>query len=291
MPQYKVMFARFPYGGEEAYQSSDWMIETVWKAKTDPRISDVYGRVYNDTPVTSTRNRAVKHAKELGCDYLVMIDSDMAPDIAYPGAKPFWDTAWEFVLQHRHKPCLIAAPYAGPPPKELPYIFHWRNGQSENPNCDFELVLMSREEAAIRGGIEEVAALPTGLMLIDMRVHDYISPPYFEYEWADEPFRTEKGSTEDVYYTRNVSLAGCPVYVAWDCWAGHLKTKLVGKPEFLKASDIRECFLGALKRGHNGSEQLIHVGTGKNGTVRPRSQVVSGLRNREAEHDGVLSQV
>lgn len=270
MPQYKVMFCRFPYGGLECSESTDWMIKTVHEAKTDPRISEVLGRKYNDTPVTMTRNRALRDAKNLRCDYAVFLDSDMAPDVEYPGSKPFWKSAFDFCLSHRDTPLLVAAPYCGPSPHQLPYIFEWRNRKSQNPNADFELALMTREDAAKRGGFEEVAALPTGLMIIDLRVLDGISPPWFEYEYKDPPFNTEKASTEDVYFTRNVSLAGFPIYVAWDSWAAHRKTELVGRPELIKVDDIREGFRAALGRNHHSQERLIHVGAGLNGTVRPR---------------------
>lgn len=290
MPQYKVMFARFPYGGIECSESTDWLIQTVHKAKTDPRISDVIGRKYNDTPITMTRNRALRHAREIGADYVVFLDSDMCPDIAYPRAKPFWDSSWEFVLAHRDTPCVVCAPYAGPPPHEIPYLFTWRNQQSGNPNADLQLQLMTREEVEYRDGFEEVAAIPTGLVLIDIRTCDYISPPYFDYEWEDPPFNTRKASTEDVYWSRNLSLAGVPLYVNWSAWAGHKKTKIVGKPETLKIDDVRDSFRDGLLRGVRSDEKLIHIGAGQNGTIRPRPQVVSGLRNREAKESGELLQ-
>lgn len=262
MAQVKVMFARFPYGNAEHPDVADWLVETVGKAKRDPRVSEVVRWRLADTPITMSRNRCLKIAQQQGVDIVCMIDSDMKPDLPLPGMKPFWDLAFDFVLEHEG-PCAIAAPYCGPPPHENVYIFQWGSKASDHPNLDIKLDQFVREDAAGRGGIERVAALPTGLMLIDMRALRYLEPPWFDYEWADPPFNTEKASTEDVYFTRNLSLAGVPVYVTWDSWAGHWKPKLVGKPIALTCDQVNGKFRDALLHGRHSREKLIMVGEGK----------------------------
>ena len=121
MGPFSVMFARFPYGGTDHIDVTDWLIETVVKCKLDPHISNIPNIAINDTPVTMSRNKAVEAAKAAKADYLVMIDSDMKPD-GYLGtnknrldtdtsARPFWDSSWEFMLRHRDKgPCMVGAP-------------------------------------------------------------------------------------------------------------------------------------------------------------------------------------
>ena len=103
-----------------------------------------------------------------------MIDSDMQPDHIskeIPSVKPFWDSSFDYWWEHHHQgPMLIAAPYVGPAPSECPYIFKWKNRESDHPNPDWQLEMFSREQAAERAGFEEVPALPTGLIFIDMRV-------------------------------------------------------------------------------------------------------------------------
>lgn len=262
MRQVSVLFARFPYGGTESHHVGDWLAGTVHAAKTDPRISAVRKMSVNDTPITMTRNRVLKQALAQGVDVVCMVDSDMRPDLPLPGARPFWPTALDFLLKHEG-PCLVAAPYCGPPPHENVYIFRWANLQSDAPDPDFRLEQFTREEAAARAGFEEVAALPTGLMLIDMRAIKAVRPPWFEYEYVDPPFNTEKASTEDVVFTRNLSLAGVPNYVLWDSWAGHLKTKCVGKPSPLTVESVREEFREALLHNRRSTERLIVVGEGE----------------------------
>lgn len=124
----------------------------------------------------------------------------------------------------------------------------WADNESNTPNDNFKLRYVPREYAAHKSGIEEVAALPTGLILYDIRVFHHLDKPWFAYEWADAE-HTAKASTEDVYQTRNASLQGMPQFVAWDCWAGHLKTKLVMKPHPLTIMDMRNKFAEGILRG------------------------------------------
>lgn len=258
MPKHNVMFARFPYKRAEEPEVADWLLSTVLKAKRDSRIGEVFSIKLDDTPITMTRNLAVEKAKSAGADLLLMLDSDMVPDLPIPGAKPFWDTSLDFVLSHQG-PSVIAAPYCGPPPVENVYVFQWRKFQSDHPGADWKLDQFTREEAAYRAGIERVAALPTGLILIDMRIFSTLKPPYFYYEWEDET-ESRKGSTEDVAFTRDLSMAGVPVYCNWDAWAGHVKYKVVGKPELVHVDMIREKYREALQRGLSSDDRVVMVG-------------------------------
>ncbi len=247
----KLMFARFPYGHSEHDNVTDWMVRNVAIAKADPRIEKVLTFKQSNTPITMLRNLCMKTAGQQGVDFVCMIDNDMDADRYLKedkNAKPFLETALDFMWKHRG-PCCVGAPYAGPPPHEVPYILQWTNRQSDHPNPDVKLELMTREEVANRTGIESVAALPTGLILIDMRCLEAITPPYFDYEYADPPYNTEKATTEDIYFTRNLWMAGVPQYVLWDCWAGHFKPKNVGKPQLLHAEAVRETFRAAILRG------------------------------------------
>jgi hypothetical protein len=244
MPQYKIMIAQFPGGFSTHPDVSDWVTETVVKMREDPRIGPGNIKTWrrSDTPITMGRNQACLVAEQCGMDYLVMIDSDMCPDLPYPEAKPFWESSFEFALQH-DGPCLIAAPYCGPPPNEMVYVFYHENQQSEHPNPDFQITAYSRAEASRLRGILRAAALPTGLILIDVRALRKLPHPRFYYEWKNDGPRctvcgnrhggpqVEKASTEDVAFSRDCHTAGIPLYCNWDAWAGHYKLKLVGRPQ------------------------------------------------------------
>lgn len=257
MPKYSFMIARFPYHGDEKYTVGDWLATTYHAMKTDPKVDRVVRLPpIDDTPITMTRNKACRDFQKSGCDFLLMVDNDMAPDLPYPGYKPFWKSAFEFAIA-QPEPVIVAAPYCGPPPHENVYIFRWAKKANDEADPGFQLSQYGREEAAKRAGFEEVAALPTGLILIPREVLSILPPPWFEYEWTDE-YRTEKGTTEDVYFTRNASLCGVKVYCAWDSWAGHWKQKVVTKPRPMGPEQVGAELRKALSRG-NKDDYLIDV--------------------------------
>src|SRR3972149_2894222 len=102
-----LMFAFFPYNGTSTGTSIGfpvmaWWGETLLKLRTDPRFVNrvQYVEVWSkaDTPITMTRNKAVRDAQQRKVDVLVMVDSDMHPDILLgqdPDAVPFVDTAFD----------------------------------------------------------------------------------------------------------------------------------------------------------------------------------------------------
>jgi hypothetical protein len=253
-----VLIATFPYAGNggissQADEVSDWLTMTMIKAHDDPRVEWIEKRKFSDTPIPMTRNKSVLTAREMGADVLVMVDSDMWPDMALqhgdPTAVPFWDTAFEYLYRHYDKgPVVIGAPYCGPPPNEAVYVFKWLNRESGHPNLDFQIEKYDREEARHMAGIQECAALPTGLIMYDMRVFALTEPqakkdalrdrilfPYRDRSLSPEEavelasraielsehaedswfyyqwkdaYQTEKGSTEDVTATRDMAFHG-----------------------------------------------------------------------------------
>lgn len=256
--KFHIGFCTFSYGGNggiasEVPQIREWMVPLVASLTKDQRIASV--RYWNiaDTPVTMSRNKAVLDARAAGVDVLVFIDSDMSPDLYMgydPSAKPFFQSSFDFLVDHYHNgPCVIGAPYCGPPPHECVYVFEWRDMRSNNPNPDWQLKMYERQQAAKLAGIQPCAALPTGLIMFDMRAFEVTEPqndgdnPWFYYEFTDK-HQAQKASTEDVTMTRDLSLVGqeklgySPVFCNWDAWAGHHKPLVVGKPQFVEPKDI-----------------------------------------------------
>jgi hypothetical protein len=252
--KFNIGFCTFSYGGNGGISSEvpdirEWMLTAVSELWKDPRVSNVQVWNLSDTPITMTRNRCVLMAREYKTDVLVMVDSDMKPDL-YPDGKPFIASSFDFLVDHYAKgPVVIGAPYCGPPPHENVYVFRWQAHESNNANPDFKLEMYDRDTAAKMGGIQECAALPTGLIMYDMRAFTLTEPrdtsdhPWFYYEYPDK-YQAEKASTEDVTMTRDLSLTGTqrlgynPVFCNWDAWAGHWKPKCVGKPKIIQAVDV-----------------------------------------------------
>src|SRR5258708_32935272 len=113
MPKYKIMFCRFPGGGSEHPDVVDWFIRAMLQAKADPRVEKVMSWYLSDTPITMGRNRAIEIARSHQADFVVMVDSDMYPDM-YVGrnsnAQPFFPLALDFLIKHQG-PAMIAVPY------------------------------------------------------------------------------------------------------------------------------------------------------------------------------------
>ncbi|MBW3538758.1 MAG: class I SAM-dependent methyltransferase [Planctomycetes bacterium] len=225
-----IGFAFFPYAGHlgrvEYSSVRRWALRTFLEAYHDARLEKIHTEDFARCPTDYARNVAARYALEREIDILVMIDADMEPDT--DAAMPRWfPTALSFCVDNWDRgPHIVGAPYSSPPPDCQPLVY-----ESDGPL----LRPYTSEDAAELRGIRPVGAIGTGLMMIDTRAFGLIEPPYYSYEWVDAA-HTEKLSTEDVVFTRNVRLA-CerklgynPVHSAWDCWAGHIKPVTIGSP-------------------------------------------------------------
>lgn len=296
------VFCGFPAYGSNGGTSQehpdirDWWCETLLAMKADPRVGEITTHTMSDTPITMVRNQFVKLAKQNGAHLLLMIDSDQSPS-KHKGErwfKPFWQEAFDFVYANYLKgPHVVGAPYCGPPDgSENVYVFKWENYGDRGEETNFKLEAYSRAEAEKMSGIQEAAALPTGLILYDMRAFELIEPSkltkrqvleallsgeltvqeaeaslyegYFHYEWNNQ-YADEKGSTEDVSNTRNIAMNGIvklgynPIYCAWDSWIGHWKPWNVGKPKSHKTEHIGSVFKKIVQEDSRMGEQIVDL--------------------------------
>lgn len=250
----KVRIARFPYRSVELPQLNDWITRTILKCKADPRIAEIEIRSYDDTPITMTRNKALKDARADGVDFLLMVDNDNEPD-SEPDGKPFWDTSFDFMFR-RQRPCIVAAPYCGKPPYENIFGFHLHN-HNNDPHGAWSIEQYSREHAVTMGGIQDAAAVATGVCLIDMRILERLNKPWFKYEFEDEEEQTTKSTTEDVYFSRNIWMANAgDVFINWDAWAAHWKFGSVRKPRPITKDRIQKEMHASLKMP-DSDEKLV----------------------------------
>lgn len=297
--KFNIAFCFFNYGGNGGIAMVHpslrrWWADSLISLQADPRIDLINDFELCDTPITMTRNRAVEMARELGSDFLVMIDSDQVPDVHLdePGSQPFLQSSLNFAIRHYDRgPTCIMAPYCGPPPHENVYGFHWANYQNDVSQLDHRLVQYTREHAAVMGGIQNAAAGPTGLSLWDVRAFDVLAHPYFYYEYRDKS-ETEKASTEDVTASRDLALIGCrvlgynPVFINWDAWAGHAKPKIVEKPRVIHSDEVssRMFARASTPRG----VKLVTVGEEIYGSSDPKSvygaPIASAMRELQESH-------
>lgn len=242
-----MMLARFPYGGVERAEIADWLAQASAWANSHPQIERFLLWHIDDTPTPMCRNRAVRTAIDERVDVLVMLDADMIPDI--DPKHPFLPSAFKHLLgRFDYAPTLVAAPYCMA--NERPAVGRWR---SKHDGAPFRADMFTREEAAQATGIQPAALLPTGLLMIDMRVFTgwkgvKLPIPWFAYEWTT-PEQTHKGSTEDIVFSRNVSMLfaneGVETNFAdWDSWAWHVKSVPIGKPYDLSVLDVSRMIKG-----------------------------------------------
>jgi hypothetical protein len=287
-----ILFAFTNYAGNGGIAStiphlrSWWAKQYDWLSKDERigRIADLPQKVVSDTPITMVRNKCLRVAQEQNFDLLVFIDSDNCPDLYEkedPSAKSFLESSLDFVYKRLVNgiPTVIAAPYCGPPPhpvyggEENVYVFKWKSiASDENYFAGAKIEAYDRDEAALLKGIQPAAALPTGVCMVAIKALECMSPPYFRYEWEDE-WEDKKITTEDVYFTRNVGMAGALkygtpiVFCNWDCWAGHYKQKMVGKPRVMRIEEVNEVFVKAVKDNLNIGDEIQYMGFRPDNTV------------------------
>lgn len=294
---FNILIARMSYGWQESPDVADWVLSSMLAANKDQRIGRCITKAFNNTPTTLTRHEAVLHARrpDVDADFLWMIDADMHPDhmlcIDPTAATVTWGAFMDFAYGHYPKgPFAIAAPYAGRAHNayslnENIYVFRWRGTETGSPDPRFRLDQFSREEAAERAGIERVAALPTGLILYDMRCFGDLpgekyrkhwapagpnlpvrgrewqpqEPPWFYYQYEDK-YELRKIGTEDVTNTRDLSAMGIPQYCHWGTWAGHYKVKCVSKPVIVTSDYAGERLKRAALTTRASNERLVMIG-------------------------------
>lgn len=307
----KVGLAFFPYAGtssgtSQVYDLTPWAVSVARWCDSHPEIVESIAlKHFADTPITMNRNAAIVWARNAKIDVLVMVDSDMSPDIEYPAepfSKPFFSSSIEFLHSRWEAgPHVVCAPYCGPPPTSNPYVFYWSGEYEGIPDARQVLKMYSREEAARLAGIMPCAAQPTGLIMFDVRAFELTDPRvlhdkngWFYYEWPNAA-ASEKASTEDVTATRDMSLAGWVkfnrdvIFCNWDAWAGHNKVYCVGKPRPVMADWVSRRFQEAVLQNRQSSVRLMEVNCAQEGEEGGAARTGAGvveLEGGDSERNG-----
>ncbi len=211
---FRVLIASICYGSYQRCEITPWCIEAYCAFDRKDVVTN-YLKM-DQLYVESARNKAVSIAQSMNCDALVMVDSDMLP------AMGFFKHAIEF-LRDRAGPVVIASPYCGSPLNGCPvHVQRSPDGKSVVP--------VTRDEAAMLTGNEQVAAIGTGLMAIHLDCFDVIGQPYFAVEYASSS-QDVVLLTEDYYFCQKLGQMGGQVWVSWDHWSGHDKHFIVQRPK------------------------------------------------------------
>lgn len=223
-----------------------------YQLKDHPRVDEVYISYCSGYPTDRVRNGAVADAKRNRHHFMLMLDDDMMPDIGLsreyrdPQAVGFFPSAIDFALSH-DGPCCIGAPYTSSPPYQEVLVTKQRTTIPDlEDGLGLRLDKFTRDEASQLAGIQRVAALPTGCLLIDLRAIDVLPPPWFSYEYKDAPLNTAIASTEDTVFSRNLDWLGVPQYCHWSAWAGHHKDFVTQRPLQSPVTDIPQSIYKAI---------------------------------------------
>ena len=244
--KFLVAIARLCVTGMTRQEHAWFLTEATTQQYTDPQVrpllEDIVQIPVAAVPTPVARHRAVKAARQRGCDFLFMLDDDQtAPE-------GFFKTAFLHLVNSK-EPCVIGAPYVSGGPEQKVQAFHAaspRNG----PNAGFAMENIPREDAARRTGIERVCNLGTGCIAMHTKVFDVFEEHYktnifFDYSYNAD--RTEVTETEDCYLLRHLFAANVPLYVSWDHWAPHFKVMKLEKPACVERNQINAVFLAEAK--------------------------------------------
>ncbi len=246
----KVLVTVFTYNGQVGGEIFKYCLGLQPQLANDPKFENVLVAYTVGYPVPRCRNAALREAARLGYHFILMLDDDQVPDLLVgEGALPFLQTSVNFALAH-DGPCLVGAPYTSAPPMQECVVMKNRERVPELPDgMGMAIDKYTRDEAAVQTGIQRVAGLPTGCLLIDTRVCKLSEDALFDYEYEDRA-QTKLASTEDIVFTRNMDWIGVPSYCNWDAWAGHSKRYITGKPRISPVDKIPRFVNEAWKKGY-----------------------------------------
>lgn len=295
-----LLIARLSYSGYERVEIANWLVQTALALHEHPRVENVYHKILMGYPTSRVRNVALKLCRDKGIHFLLMIDDDIVPDVHSPGRSCGYDhlpvmrdqqnflpSALEFALEHPG-PCVIGAPYCAGPPDERVLVSRFREREGNHPDGAaagaLQLECFTRDEAAERTGFEMVSALPTGLILIDVRCTEKLHPPYFTYEYKDAE-ESELASTEDTVFSRNLCYLDVPQYVGWGSWAAHMKLKAVGRPRRYPGGAVAKQVRQAWEAERSRESQRRRPADRINPAA---TRVAARIDGQEDEHDPLI---
>lgn len=249
----KILVTVFTYNKRPHAESLVYCTRLYGQMVQHPRLGQLEISYSFGYPTDRCRNFVVKSAKANDFDFCLMLDDDMKFDAQLghdADAVPFLPSSLDFALS-QPTPIFVGAPYCSSPPTQEVVVMKHRE---YSPDCmggmGKKLDKYTRDEAAVATGIERVAALPTGCLLMDLRAFDVLPPPWFYYEYVDPPYNTALASTEDVVLTRNADWLGISQWVNWNSWAHHLdKDYEVCKPRICPVDAVPKAIWEAYKAG------------------------------------------
>ncbi len=155
----------------------------------DARSQRIYVSNLRGSILPSLRQKLVDYAKKASCTHILFIDSDMV----------FPKDLMHRLIGHRQQVVACNCPTKAVPSAPTARL----NTSKEHPGGDPVYSLG-------RMGLQQVDRVGTGIMLIDMRVFEKLSHPYFSTRWAEE---AGDFVGEDWSLCENLNAAGVPIFI------------------------------------------------------------------------------
>lgn len=203
-----------------------WFHSLASELVQDKYISKVHLHPWLSPWMAMGRNVAIREALKAGADYLLMLDPDMVPDIyvgRHDAARRFWSSSLMFL---RNNPSgIVVAPYVGPRPIRNVHI--WK----ADPSGPTRYTHDECRKLVANPQIEQVAAGGTGLMLMDCKALEKLTPPYFEDHYRNGD-HTELKLSFDIAFCAKCADSEVPIWCNWYAFAGHFQPTLLACPGF-----------------------------------------------------------
>jgi hypothetical protein len=227
---YRLLLARPAGFSTECPELGNWLLEFGGRVKCGkyPNIEGLQNYGSYNARIAMCRNKTVEDARKHGVTHILWVDPDMAVDCYVKRdrndnpvgrARPFFDEAWNFILDaKRPTPAVLGVPYCGCYPFRPVQVFAFNERGA--------LARIPHKESYNLRGWTQVGAVGTGLMLTPMTVFDRMDYPYFHDQYQDVTESSLRQS-QDVFFCLKCKQAGIPIYVNWDCPAGHRQSSVV----------------------------------------------------------------
>ena len=224
---FKLLIFRPAGMGYMRPETSDWLCKLHAELLHSGRCDDLGMTGFNTYRSIMGRNKAIKAAIDAKCDYLLMVDPDMVPDMyvgKHPKAKHFFSSSLAWL--ENYPGGMVGAPAVGGRPDYRPNVYRGREGIDEKAR---ELTHEECRAALENPRMEHVSGIGSGLLLMDVNMFKKLKPPWFHDTFTDAT-NSKLKLGQDMYLCNIAAEAGIKVWCNWYSWAGHIKAEVLGCP-------------------------------------------------------------
>lgn len=258
-----ILIARTCSYQAEHPRLGSWLFHMGIDLGRDERVGACATTDDNRHRIHNSRNHMARYALDNGFHYLCFVDPDMHPDFrvghdfcdlkqqpdARPWARPFLRSSLDFMLTTQ---CgVVASPAVSGPPARRVNV--WTVKSLDEPPVN----VTPDEFARMKPGFVQVAAIGTGLMLIDVDVFRKLPEPWFEDVYHEGSPQYDPDQSQDCAFCFKCNQHRIAVYANLFAPSRHMKTIGCDPPDFLEPEPCKEpdkTLIGACKPAPSPAE-------------------------------------